>query len=131
MGAGRPWKSNRELHGWEKQRRQGDLAQRPLQGVERRAAAQWGEGEQGLAAMDRGSAMRKLELEPWSREQGARLGDFFGRHGWEQGAPWQASSRGRAGAVRGGAGHLNEQPWGTKERGAPAMEMLGHVGIYA
>lgn len=34
MGAGRPWKSNRELHGWEKQRRQGDLAQRPLQGVE-------------------------------------------------------------------------------------------------
>jgi hypothetical protein len=34
MGAGRPWKSNRELHGWEKQGRQGDLAQRPLQGVE-------------------------------------------------------------------------------------------------
>jgi hypothetical protein len=34
MGARRPWKSNRELHGWEKQGRQGDLVQRPLQGVE-------------------------------------------------------------------------------------------------
>jgi hypothetical protein len=65
-------------------------------------------------------------MEQGGRCLGARLGDFSGCHGWEQGAPWQASSRGRAGAVRSGAGHLNEQPWGTKERGAPAMEMLGH-----
>jgi hypothetical protein len=80
-------------------------------GVER----QWTSGAKRPTAME---AWASSAMEQGGRCLGARLGNFSGRHGWEQGAPWQASSRGRAGAVRGGAGHRNEQPWGTNERGA-------------
>jgi hypothetical protein len=80
------------------------------------------DGDGGLGELDHGAGRALL---------GGSARGFFWAPWLGAGAPWQASSRGRAGAVRGGAGHLNEQPWGTKERGAPAMEMLGHVGIYA